>query len=47
MLVGYVRVSTIEQNVDRQIAELKNFGVEKFFVDKFLRCLHNVQNLKK
>ena len=34
MLVGYVRVSTIEQNVERQIAELKNFGVEKFFIDK-------------
>ena len=34
MLVGYVRVSTIEQNVERQIAELKNFGVEKFFVNK-------------
>ncbi len=35
MLVGYVRVSTIEQNEERQIVELReNAGVEKFFVDK-------------
>ena len=34
MLVGYVRVSTIEQNEDRQIFQLQNVGVTKFFVDK-------------
>ena len=35
MLVGYVRVSTIEQNEERQIVELRDkAGVEKFFVDK-------------
>jgi len=34
MRVGYVRVSTIEQNEERQIVELKKNGVEKFFVDK-------------
>ena len=35
MLVGYVRVSTVEQNEERQIAELQEkAGVEKFFVDK-------------
>ena len=35
MLVGYVRVSTIEQNEERQIVELREkAGVEKFFVDK-------------
>ena len=35
MLVGYVRVSTVEQSEERQIIELrKKAGVEKFFVDK-------------
>ena len=34
MIVGYVRVSSFEQNEDRQINELKNFGVEKFFSEK-------------
>ena len=34
MLVGYVRVSTIEQNEERQIVQLQNVGVTKFFVDK-------------
>ena len=34
MLVGYVRVSPIEQNEERQIVQLQNVGVEKFFVDK-------------
>ena len=35
MLVGYVRVSTVEQSEERQIIELKEkAGVEKFFVDK-------------
>lgn len=34
MRVGYVRVSTVEQNEERQIVELKKNGVEKFFIDK-------------
>ena len=35
MLVGYVRVSTVEQSEERQIVELRDrAGVEKFFVDK-------------
>ena len=35
MLVGYIRVSTVEQNEKRQIIELRDkAGVEKFFVDK-------------
>jgi DNA invertase Pin-like site-specific DNA recombinase len=35
MLVGYVRVSTVEQSEERQIVELRDkTGVEKFFVDK-------------
>jgi len=34
MLVGYARVSTIEQNVTLQIDELKKMGREKIFRDK-------------
>ena len=35
MRIGYVRVSTIEQNEERQIVELRDkANVEKFFVDK-------------
>ena len=34
MVVGYVRVSSFEQNEERRINELKNFGVEKFFSEK-------------
>lgn len=35
-LYGYIRVSTREQNEDRQLVAMKNFGVpsENIFVDK-------------
>ncbi|EJR27810.1 hypothetical protein IIG_04837 [Bacillus cereus VD048] len=31
MKVGYVRVSTIEQNLDLQIDALKSYGCDKIF----------------
>ena len=34
MLIGYCRVSTNEQNLDRQIEGLKNYGCEKIYCDK-------------
>ncbi len=34
MKVGYIRVSTKEQNVDRQVQSLTEYGCEKIFIDK-------------
>ena len=34
MIIGYARVSSIDQNLDRQIQELNNFGCEKIFTEK-------------
>ena len=34
MLIGYCRVSTTEQNLDRQIESLKNYGCERIYCDK-------------
>lgn len=34
MIIGYARVSTKDQNLDRQIKELKEFGCEKIFAEK-------------
>lgn len=33
MIIGYARVSTLEQNPDLQIDALKNAGAEKVFID--------------
>lgn len=32
--VGYVRVSTIDQNEARQVEALKQYGIEKWFIEK-------------
>ena len=34
MRIGYVRVSSVDQNPDRQIEDLKAQQVEKIFMDK-------------
>lgn len=34
MLIGYVRVSTEEQNAERQTVLMDDLGVEKIFIDK-------------
>lgn len=34
MKIGYVRVSTEEQNEARQLEALKRFGVDKIYTDK-------------
>ncbi|MBM0873267.1 recombinase family protein [Staphylococcus epidermidis] len=34
MIVGYARVSSIDQNLERQLENLKMFGAEKIFTEK-------------
>ncbi|MCR1798100.1 recombinase family protein [Staphylococcus warneri] len=34
MIVGYARVSSIDQNLERQLDNLKTFGVKKIFTEK-------------
>jgi len=34
MKIGYIRVSTLEQNTDRQVEAMKPFDLEKIFVEK-------------
>lgn len=34
MKVGYVRVSTVEQNEDRQVKGLEKCGIEKWYIEK-------------
>ncbi len=34
MLIGYARVSTIDQNLDLQLDALKNVGCEKLYEDR-------------
>ena len=34
MKIGYIRVSTDDQNIERQEQEMKNIGVERIFADK-------------
>ena len=34
MIVGYARVSSLNQSLERQLENLKIFGVEKIFTEK-------------
>lgn len=34
MIFGYARVSTVDQNLDRQVKELENYGCDKIFQEK-------------
>lgn len=34
MKLGYIRVSTLDQNIDRQEVLMKNLGVDKIFIDR-------------
>jgi DNA invertase Pin-like site-specific DNA recombinase len=47
MLVGYIRVSTLDQNTGRQEEALKNYGVTKIFLEKVSGKNTNRAELKK
>lgn len=47
MKVGYVRVSTVEQNEARQIEAMKADGVERIYMDKNLGKTSIVQSTRK
>lgn len=47
MLVGYARVSTIDQNLDLQLDALRNQGCEKLFEDKINGSKLNRPGLSK
>jgi len=34
IIIGYARVSTVEQNLDRQIDALQNFGIDELYQEK-------------
>ena len=33
-MIAYVRVSTVEQNEERQVEMLKKYGITKWYIDK-------------
>lgn len=45
MKIGYVRVSTVEQNEARQIEQIKKYHVDKLFIEKVSG--KNIQDRKK
>lgn len=47
MIVGYVRVSTVEQNEDRQLVTMKKYKVEKIFKEKVSAKDKNRNELNK
>jgi DNA invertase Pin-like site-specific DNA recombinase len=45
--IGYIRVSTVDQNVDRQEFALSALGIKKFFTEKVSGKMTNRPELKK
>lgn len=45
--IGYVRVSTTEQNTDRQEITLSELGIKKFFIEKISGKNTNRPQLKR
>lgn len=45
--VGYIRVSTTNQSIDRQVDQLKDVGCEKIFIDKMSGKTKDRPELKK
>ena len=47
MIYGYARVSTADQNLDRQTDALKNYNVDKIFCEKISGTKKNRPELDK
>lgn len=47
MVIGYARVSTVEQNLDRQLDGLKERGAERIFQEKMTGTKSNRPELEK
>ena len=47
MRIGYIRVSTVDQNLDRQVESLSKFNIEKWFEEKISGKDMNRPELKK
>lgn len=45
MIIGYARVSTIDQNLDRQIGMLNEYGCEKIVKEKFTGTVKDQKGL--
>ena len=45
--VAYIRVSTVEQNEDRQLENLKQYQIDRFFQRKYLEKIQSVLSFKK
>ena len=45
MIIGYVRVSTIEQNESRQLETMKMYNVEKIFVENYIIMPNHIHML--
>ena len=39
MKVAYIRVSTVEQNEQRQVVALEKHGIEKWYIEKNNLCV--------
>ncbi len=45
MIIGYARVSTVDQNLDRQIHSLTEYGCEKIVTEKFTGTIRDRKGL--
>jgi DNA invertase Pin-like site-specific DNA recombinase len=47
MIIGYARVSTVDQNLDRQISMLSEYGCEKIVKEKFTGTIKDRSGLNQ
>lgn len=47
MIIGYARVSTVDQNLNRQIDQLKEYGCERIYMEKITGTKRDRPELEK